>query len=1007
MTTLDALQLAGTLRRVFNQQPSPTVFLKELSNALSFAEIAIDPADVLLQVVQYVAKTIDQPNDEIRLLFHQWLSDHDSRNLSDPQNWALGTDPCSPQRRNRIYDLLQLGPESRQVLDHHFPVPIDANRGFRQTGHVEWYDETRRRSTRYYAESLERYLQAGGWTPQNISLVRQSAEYVIGNLADPLWAHDSRSTRVFAGRGLVVGYVQSGKTTMMNLTIATAIDVGYKLVIVLGGLTDLLRRQTQRRFDKEVAGKLVLEHDPEANEASGYVYANDWPSFIEHGPPRPGVQPRNIERLTTFRNDYKRPIGNAFPPAWVNDHSSCRVVVIKKNKQRLQQLIRGIKQGIPLESRQKLSVLVLDDESDQATINTVDPRKSKERKGINQQLIELLGLLPNAQYVGVTATPAANCFTDPRDANDIYPRHFILPLARPDGYMGILDFHDLDSDLVPIPAEVDKSKKHLHIRDIRTPRDEDDKELRTALDAFVLSGALKLYRQSTGAYSVKQRHHTLFYSDSTFVEDMTKAQGRILDMWDESAYSSKAGLARLQELYSDDLQGRSPHKDEIGYFPKTFASLIPFISKAVQKIDEPFDGHGPVLIVNGKKGSAQIDFQVADIWKIVIGGMKLSRGYTIEGLTVTYFRRRSTNEAALMQMGRWFGYRAGYRDLVRLWISRQEPARPSPVDIYDFFESVCIDEETLRRKFRDWYEQRNADGSRITPIQIRPLISTVDSRLKPVAKNQMWNARLDSMTFSGVRENAVFGGIRSELEHNQSLWRSLLSEFKLSKITVGGRAIYVSSDVPADRMAEVLGSVRRPTVTSSVLSDSLFISFLRSAECRVRRWSVVMPQPAGLAATRGNWTLDDGTRLIEVERGWKKKNERLKTIADKRDRPIAHVLTVTSPPAGTPAGLLADTRAVFGEMASDDRGVILLYPVRAEQHKGPPVLAFECIVPEHPVRLGWVVVDSGQDAPIVAMSSPAGEEGFKEVKEKRRNAGAAARERRGKTKPLQKRHSSH
>lgn len=167
-----------------------------------------------------------------------------------------------------------------------------------------------------------------------------------------------------------------------------------------------------------------------------------------------------------------------------------------------------------------------------------------------------------------------------------------------------------------------------------------------------------------------------------------------------------------------------------------------------------------------------------------------------------------------------------------------------------------------------------------------------------------------------------------------------------------------------------------------------------------------MPQPVSPAANRGHWTLDDGTRLIEVERGWKKKNERLKTIGDKRDRPIAHVLTVTSPPAGTPAGLLADAKAAFGDMGSDDRGVILLYPVRAEEHKGPPVLAFECIVPEHPVRLGWVVVDSGQDAPIVAMSDPAGDAGIKGVKEQRLNAGTAARKRRGKGKPRQRRRSS-
>jgi hypothetical protein len=963
-------QLELTLRRVCNQQPRPDLFLKEASNALSFADLHAGPEEFLEEVLRHIAKSIDRPNDVIRLLFHQWLSDHDSRNLSDPHGWPQGTDPCSLERRNRIYDLLDINPAARQIVDRHFPIPNDANRGFGRADHVDWYDEARRQSTRYYAESLEGYLHAGGWTAQNISLVRQSAEYVIGNLADPHWAQDPSSSRVFAGRGLVVGYVQSGKTTMMNFTIATAIDVGYKLVIVLGGLTDLLRRQTQRRFDKEVAGKSVLQHDPEAHEASGYLFANDWPSFIEHGKPRAGVRPRNIERLTTFKNDYKRPIGNAFPPAWVNDPSSCRVVVIKKNKQRLQQLIRGIKQGIPADCRQKLSVLVLDDESDQATINTVDPRKSKERKGINQQLIELLSLLPNAQYVGVTATPAANCFTDPRDANDLYPRHFILPLARPDGYMGILDFHDLDSDLVPIPAELGQPKKNLHIRDIRSPRDEDETELRPALDSFVLSGALKLYRQSTGTYSAKQRHHTFFYSDSTFVEDMANAQKRILDIWNESAYSSKAGLARLQALYDNDLRGRSPHKDEIGHFPPTFLELIPYISKAVQKIDEPFDGHGPVLIVNGKKDSAQIDFQVMDIWKIVIGGMKLSRGYTIEGLTVTYFRRKSTNEAALMQMGRWFGYRAGYRDLVRLWISRQEAARPTPVDIYDFFESVCIDEETLRKKFREWYEYRNPDGSRITPIQIRPLISTVDSRLKPVAKNQMWNARLEAMTFSGVRENTVFGVGQQELEYNESLWRGLLKEFKLSKATVRGRDVYFSSDVPADRMVSVLEAVRRPSEPSSVQSESLFVSFLRSSECKVRRWTVVIPQLAESDENQGSWTLDGGLKLVEFTRGWKRPDVRLKTIGDKRDRPIAHVLTRTSPATGTPAELLAASREAFGAFASDDRGVVLLYPVRTEQQKGRPILAFECVVPDHSVRLGWVVVDSGKDTPLVSVSRP-------------------------------------
>lgn len=964
MTNLNLEQLEKVLRRVLNQQPSPSEFLAEAQSALNFYELENVPTDLVELVVNRVANTKDSPNDVVRLLFFHWLSDVDSRNVGESTSWAEETVPCTLERRQKIYEFLNLSATSRQILDHQFPVPHDANRGFKRSGHIDWYDDARRKSTRYYAESLETYLHAAGWSPQNIALVRQSAEYVIGNLADPHWATDPNANRSFAGRGLVVGYVQSGKTTMMNLTIATAIDVGYKLIVVLGGLTDLLRRQTQRRFDKEVAGKAVLNHDPDVHEASGYKFATDWGSFIEHANPRPGVFPRNIERLTTLRNDYKRPIGNAFPPAWVNDPSSCRVVVIKKNKQRLMQMIKGIEQGIAKEDRAKLSVLILDDESDQATVNTVDPRKTKERKGINEQLIKLLKVLPNSQYVGVTATPAANCFTDPKDANDIYPRDFILPLARPEGYMGILDFHDLDDDLLPVPVDQPQPKKELHIRDIKNHRDSDDAELQMALDAFVVTGALKLYRQATGAYSATQRHHTLFYSDSTFVEDMNNARDRILGLWSKGGYASIQGLNRLKALYEKDIWLKSYDRDSRHHFPASFEELNQFISQTIQRIDQPFDGHGPVLVVNGEKESAQIDFQTMNVWKIVIGGMKLSRGYTIEGLTITYFRRKSTNEAALMQMGRWFGYRAGYRDLVRLWISRNEPARPSPVDIYDFFESVCIDEETLRRKFREWYELRNPDGSRITPIQIRPLISTVDARLKPVARNQMWNARLESMTYSGVRENTMFGDDAQHIRLNLDLWESLFSNFEMKSENVGNKEFKYIPNIQHDQMVDLLRSVRRPSDANSEGNEALFFSFLKSKDCLINAWTILMPQIQAKNA-KGVWNLPNGIDLRIVERKWKVRGFRLGTIGDKQDRIVAHVLSETKLPNGTKPSDVDRIPQVLSNLKSKNRAVALLYPIRPPSHSGLPLIGFECVVPSHPARIAWVVIDPNQDAPLV------------------------------------------
>ena len=964
---LDKDTICDVLRRTLNQSPLPILFLKEVSSALSFKAIRISPGDYLDALVKHIDDTRICQNDEVRLLFHSWLSDFDGRAENDQNPWAEKTLPCTNDRRLVIYRLLKLSDICIRIVDKCFPVPRDASRGFKQSKSIEWYDNKRKDSTRYYAASLEKYLSARDWSPPNIMLVRQAAEFVIGNLSDPSWAKNNKSDLCFAGRGLVVGYVQSGKTTMMNMTIASAIDVGYRLIIVLAGMTDLLREQTQRRFDKEVVGKEILLRDPEVHEIeNGYKEAKDWEGFIEHSKPKLGLIPNDIERLTTRSNDYRKPLGNPFPKAWI-DSTSCRVVIIKKNESRLKSLINAIERGISTPDRKDFSVLVLDDESDQATVNTVNPQKTNSRKGINKQLIKLLSVLPNAQYVGVTATPVANCFTNPSDANDIYPRHFILPLARPDGYMGILDFHDLTSELLPLPDDQPQPKKYLHIRDIRSSRGMDDNEVQNAIDAFVLAGALKLYRQKSGVLSKKERHHTMFFSDSTRQSDMRIAKERLLNIWQRSAYSSERGLTRLEDLFSNDIKARSNHCSDKRYFPISFKELLNDIATAVRKIDTEFDGHGPVLVVNGNKEiSADLRFDGVDIWKIVLGGLKLSRGYTIEGLTVTYFRRKSTNEAALMQMGRWFGYRAGYRDLVRVWISRSEPSRPEPVDIYSFFESVCIDEERLRAKFKEWYEYRNDDGTRITPIQIRPLIESIDSRLRPVARGQMWNARLEFLTYSGPHENNAFDLQKANIAHNENLWKKFFKKNKPLEGSFGDMfRFFYSPDINHTLVKDLICSIRRPHNTVSNENERLFRIFLNSKECRIKNWTIIMPQIEKVRKG-GVWSLFEGGSLRVKFRGWKDDNKnKLNTIGEPDHRILAHFLTKTTMPSGNFKREINMLPGDLRSLASDSMGVLLMYAIRPEGHKGIPIFAFEFMMPNHRPRFGWRVADKNSENPVV------------------------------------------
>ena len=306
--------LRDVLKRTLNQSPHPDLFLKEVDAALHFKEVNSSSEVFLDELVKHIDDTRLGQNDELRILFHSWLSDFDGRERNDRESWLGNTLPCTQDRRSVIYSLIKLSDANIQIIEKCFPVPRDASRGFKSGKDLEWYDDERKDSTRHYA---------------------------------------------------------------------SAIDVGYRLIIVLAGMTDLLREQTQRRFDKEVAGRKVLLQDPEVHDTeNGYIDAKDWEAFIEHSKPRLGLIPKDIERLTTRSNDYRKPLGNAFPRAWISS-TSCRVVIIKKNESRLKSLINALERGITTPDRKELSVLVLDDESDQATVNIVNPEKTKIRKGIN------------------------------------------------------------------------------------------------------------------------------------------------------------------------------------------------------------------------------------------------------------------------------------------------------------------------------------------------------------------------------------------------------------------------------------------------------------------------------------------------------------------------------------------------------------------------------------------------------------------------------------------------
>lgn len=719
--------------------------------------------------------TAKDPNDKARLAFHVQLSRWDA---ADPEGWAIGTDPYSAQRREKVLTLLDFGDTSRDLIDAAYPLDVGAVVISEAADWDPWYTDAIAAERSFYWNAYRRVLERkiGGEATNELDRVTHE---VVRRLADPTRRES------YQAKGLVVGHVQSGKTANFTGVLAKAVDAGYRLVIVLTGTIELLRGQTQRRIDMELVGEENIlggrdKNDPEQVRDIDYAGTadRDWEDgkFLRHGRHPKDQNRPSIRRLTDASGDYRSrknglgyldyresdPFADPVKPLYdpVNLFGTdIRLAIVKKNSAVLKELVKDLK-AIRADLGE-IPALIIDDEADQASINTKDPRKNtaeeKERTAINKLIAELLRELPRAQYVAYTATPFANVFVDPDDAEDVFPKDFIISLEPPAAYMGGKHFHDLDRDPDQEDGErsLALSNERAYVRDLRADLVNDDdgrrSEIRDALDSFVLSGAIKLYRKAAGAPG-NFRHHTMLVHESVRQADHAELARTVTEVWAGAGYNSPAGMQRLHELWKTDFapvtEARAPGAPVLD----DFRELRPYLGEAVSRIRA---GYAPVIVVNGAAEpdyvQEDLDFQAGDVWKVLVGGAKLSRGFTVEGLTTTYYTRRTTAADTLMQMGRWFGYRPGYADLVRLFIGRNVPGpRNTTVDLYKAFEAVVRDEEDFREQLRQ-YRGLDEDGRpKVRPIEVPPLVFQSLPWLTPTGRNKMFNARLTLQGYGGT-----------------------------------------------------------------------------------------------------------------------------------------------------------------------------------------------------------------------------------------------------------------
>ena len=304
-------------------------------------------------------------------------------------------------------------------------------------------------------------------------------------------------------------------------------------------------------------------------------------------------------------------------------------------------------------------------------------------------------------------------------------------------------------------------------------------------------------------------------------------------------------------MFSEDIALTSAARAPDLPLPPSIDEISKDVGAAISRIEA---GGRPVLVVNGTREADTPNFDKIPVWKIVVGGAKLSRGYTIEGLTVSYFRRRALYQDTLMQMGRWFGFRPGYRDLVRLYIGRHEPltsARRTFIDLYEAFEAICRDEDAFRDQLRQYAMPE--DGSEpLTPFQVPPLVMNSHPQLVPAAKNKMFNAVLKSENFGGDWVERTLASDREEdLKFNEDLFIGLIGDSdlkhsELSVTSVGERSAFKAfyGVVGHGRMLEVLDAYRwaEPYGTSLLRLESEFLHGASIGDPQIDDWILLMPQ---------------------------------------------------------------------------------------------------------------------------------------------------------------------
>jgi hypothetical protein len=690
-------------------------------------------------------------------------------------------------------------------------IVMDTGTALSRPDHVPWLMGRKAAITPFYWERFRTYLPNVGLMPAVINTLDRVTDDVLDLCGDPslggLWSR----------RGLVVGDVQSGKTATYTALTCKAADAGYRLVILLTGTLENLRRQTQERLDEGFVGldssEMLQKAQIAKNRAVG-VGAID--------------NRRTAGVFTSRSRDFSKLLMNQLGFR-LDAFQEPVLVVIKKNARIIENLHNWLETyNAGQDGKISAPLLMIDDEADSASINTADPSVSPT--AINAKLRSLLTLFHRSTYVGFTATPFANVFVDPDTesemlGDDLFPRDFIYSLEAASNYIGpSVVFSDLRPGVLSNDDAIDwYAPRHKASHTVRTP----PPSMLEAVRSFFLASAIRDLRRE------RNPHRSMLINVSRF----TAVQNQTAELVDAYVRGLQREIRNFSRLSWDEARESASMTDLLETWQKHFSSTGFSWDDVREQLNEATQ---PITVrsVNQTSSASSLDYKShlpGGLRVIAVGGDSLSRGLTLEGLSTSYFYRNSQAYDTLLQMGRWFGFRDGYADVCLLWLSDEA------VHWYSHISSAADE-------LRDEFKRMRVLG--LTPKDFGLKVRAHPDSLMVTARNKMRTAqtivREISLSGNGIETARLLSDDR-QLDANADRVAALVSAMAATGIKAERSpwGSHIWREVPKAVVAGLIRDYETHPRNYDFQGKALAKFLTETSVLALDQWDVVMPQGSG------------------------------------------------------------------------------------------------------------------------------------------------------------------